>query len=132
MGLLDNIAGQVLGGGGGQTNLLNAVMGILGNQQAGGLAGVVKQFAGKGLGDIVNSWVSTGQNLPITPQQIQHGLGIDTINQLASKAGLSPDQVTSHLSELLPTVVDKLTPNGKIPQGDIMSQGMELLKGILK
>ena len=132
MGLLDNLAGQVLGGGSAQSNLLNAVMGLLGNQQTGGLAGMVQQFAGKGLGDIVNSWVSTGQNLPITPQQIHQALGGDTIKQLAAKVGLSPDQVTSHLSDLLPQVVDKLTPNGKIPQGDIMSQGMDILKGILK
>jgi uncharacterized protein YidB (DUF937 family) len=132
MGLLDNIAGQVLCGGGAQGNLMNAVIGLLGNQQSGGLAGVVKQFAGNGLGDIVNSWVSTGKNLPITPEQIKQGLGSDTINQLASKAGISSDQISSQLSELLPSVVDKLTPNGQIPQGDIMSQGMDLLKGFMK
>lgn len=132
MGLLDSITSQVLGGGSVQSNLLNGVMGLLGNQQTGGIAGLVQQFAGKGLGDIVNSWVSTGKNLPITPEQIKQGLGSDAVSQLAAKAGLTPDQVTSHLSELLPNVVDKLTPNGQIPQGDIMSKGMELLKGILK
>lgn len=132
MGLLDSITSQVLGGGSVQSTLLNGVMGLLGNQQTGGIAGLVQQFAGKGLGDIVNSWVSTGKNLPITPEQIKQGLGSDAVSQLAAKAGLTPDQVTSHLSELLPNVVDKLTPNGQIPQGDIMSKGMELLKGILK
>jgi len=131
MGLLDNIAGQVLGGGA-KSDLLNAVMGLVGNQQTGGLGGLVQQFSGKGLGDIVNSWVGTGQNMPITPQQIQQGLGSDTIKQLASKAGLSPDAVTSQLAGLLPNVVDKLTPNGQIPTGDIMSKGMDLLKGIMK
>jgi uncharacterized protein YidB (DUF937 family) len=132
MGLLDDIAGKVLGGSSAQSNLLNAVVGLLGNQQAGGLAGLAQQFAGKGLGDIVNSWVGTGQNMPITPQQIQQVLGGDTINQLASKAGLSADQVTSHLSELLPNIVDKLTPNGQIPKGDIASKGMDMLKDLLK
>jgi uncharacterized protein YidB (DUF937 family) len=132
MGLLDNLAGQVLGGGGAKGNLLNAVVGLLGNQQSGGLSGLVQQFAGKGLGDIVNSWVGTGKNLPITAEQIKQGLGSDAITQLAAKAGLSPDQVTSHLSELLPNVVDKLTPNGQVPKGDIMAQGMELLKGLMK
>jgi uncharacterized protein YidB (DUF937 family) len=132
MGLLDNIAGQVLGGGNSQNTLINAVMGLVGNQQSGGLGGLVQQFAKKGLGDVVNSWVGTGANLPITPEQIHQGLGKDTINQLASQAGISTGDVTSQLSQLLPQLVDKLTPNGKLPQGDIMSQGMDLLKGFLK
>lgn len=132
MGLFDDIAGKVLGGGGAQGNLVNAVVGLLGNQQAGGLAGLTQQFAGKGLGDIVNSWVGTGQNLPITPQQIQQVLGGDMIGQLASKAGLSADQVTSQLSNLLPNIIDKLTPDGQIPKGDIASKGMDLLKDLMK
>ena len=131
MGLLDTIAGQVLGGGG-KSDLLNAVMGLIGNQQAGGLGGLVQQFAGKGLGDIVNSWVGTGQNMPITPEQIRQGLGSDTLKQLASKAGLSSEDVTSQLSRLLPNVVDKLTPDGQLPTGDIMSKGIDLLKGMMK
>jgi uncharacterized protein YidB (DUF937 family) len=132
MGLLDNLAGQVLGGGSTQGNLVNAIMGLIGNQQAGGLGGMVEQLAKKGLGDVVNSWVSTGKNLPITPQQVQHGLGTDTISQIASQVGLTPDAVTSQLSQLLPQVVDKLTPNGQVNQSDILSQGMSLLKGLMK
>jgi uncharacterized protein YidB (DUF937 family) len=84
------------------------------------------------LGNIVNSWVGTGQNLPITAQQIQQVLGSNTIKDLAAKAGISTDEVSSHLTQLLPTIVDKLTPNGQIPQGDIMSKGMDLLKGLMK
>ncbi len=132
MGLLDSIVGQVLGNSGAQNTLLNAVMSMLGNQQAGGLAGLVGQFKDQGLGDIVNSWVSTGKNLPITPEQIQQGLGSDAIKKLASQAGIDPEQVTSHLSQLLPQVVDKLTPDGNIPQGDILSKGMGLLKDLMK
>lgn len=128
MGLLDSLFGR----GGTQNNLLNAVVGLLGNQQTGGLEGLVQQFKGKGLGDVINSWVGTGQNQPITPQQIQQGLGSDTIKQLASKAGLSTDQVSSELSKLLPNFIDKLTPDGKVPAGDLMSKGMELLKGMTK
>lgn len=135
MGLLDNITGSAFGsllGGGKQANLIDALGGILGNQQAGGLNGLVQQFASKGLGDIVNSWVGTGPNKAITPEQIQHGLGSDTINQIASKVGLPADQISSQLAILLPSVIDKLTPNGQIPQGDISSQAMNLLKGFLK
>jgi uncharacterized protein YidB (DUF937 family) len=132
MGILDSIIGQASGGGGTQTLLVNAVIGLINNQQTGGLAGLVKQFAGSGLGDIVNSWVSTGKNLPVTPQQIQQGLGSDVISQLAAKVGLSPQDLTSHLSNVLPQIVDKLTPDGKIPQGDLMSKGMSILEGLMK
>ena len=132
MGIFDDIAGKVLGGSNAQTNLVNALLSILGNQQSGGLEGLTQQFAGKGLGDILNSWVGTGKNLPITPQQIQQVLGGDTISQLASKTGVSADKVTSQLSDLLPNIIDKLTPDGQIPKGDIASQGMNLLKDLLK
>jgi uncharacterized protein YidB (DUF937 family) len=132
MGLLDSIAGQVLGGGKSQDTLVNAVMGVLGSKETGGLAGIVKQFAGAGLGEVVNSWVSTGANLPVTPAQIKQGLGSNAISQIAQQAGISHDDVAAQLSKLLPQVVDKLTPNGTVPQGDLMSQGMSLLKGLMK
>jgi uncharacterized protein YidB (DUF937 family) len=132
MGILDNIAGQVLGGGGSKNALVGAIVSMVGNQQSGGLAGIVQQFAGQGLGDIVNSWVSTGKNMPISPEQVKQGLGDNVISQLASKAGLSTEEVTSNLSKLLPDVVDKLTPDGKVSQADIMSKGMDLLKGLMK
>jgi uncharacterized protein YidB (DUF937 family) len=131
MGILDNLA-SLTGGGADKSNLVNAVMGVIGNQKDGGLTGLVQQFAGKGLGDIVNSWVSTGQNLPITAQQIQQGLGANTIKQLASKTGIAPEEISSRLTEILPKLVDKLTPDGQVPQGDIVSKGLDILKGMLK
>lgn len=78
--------------------------------------GLMDQY---GLGDIVNSWVSTGQNLPVTPSQIEQGLGGDLLNQLASKAGLSSGAASSQLAGLLPDLVDKLTSNGKIEAGGL-------------
>jgi uncharacterized protein YidB (DUF937 family) len=132
MGILDSITGQVFGGGRTQNPLINALVSMVGNQQSGGLAGLVERLNGKGLGDIVNSWVSTGKNLPISAVQIQEGLGDETISKLASQAGISPEEVRSQLAKLLPQVVDKLTPDGKISQGDIMSKGTDLLKGLLK
>jgi uncharacterized protein YidB (DUF937 family) len=132
MGLFETLAGKILGGGKQQPNLVNELMGLLNNQQTGGISGLVEKLSGKGLGDIVNSWVGTGQNLPITPQQIQNGLGPDMIKQLASKLGINTDQATKQLSNILPKVVDKLTPNGQIPQGDLMAKGMDLLKGLMK
>lgn len=132
MGILDSITGKVLGRKDTQNSVLNSVMSLIGNQQSGGLAGLVQQFSGKGLGDIINSWVSTGKNLPITTEQIQQALGDKTISKIASQAGISAEEVTSHLTNLLPQVVDKLTPDGQISQGDIMSKGMDLLKGLMK
>jgi uncharacterized protein YidB (DUF937 family) len=131
MGLLDSLA-SLAGDTADKSNLLNAVMGVVTSQQGGGLAGLVQQFEGKGLGDVARSWVGTGQNLPITAQQIQQVLGSNTITQLAAKAGINPDQVTAHLTELLPKLVDRLTPDGKIPQGDIASKGLDILKRMLK
>jgi len=132
MGLLDNLANQVLGGKSTQGNLVNAVMSIVGNQQQGGLNGLIKQLTSNGLGDIVNSWVGTGMNLPITPAQITQGLGSKMISQIASQAGLTPEAVTTQLAQLLPQIVDKLTPSGKVSQTDIASQGVNLLKSLLK
>ena len=123
MGLMDQLgqaAGGMMGGQTGQNPLLQAVIGMLSqNSSGGGLAGLVQGFQKNGLGDIVNSWVSTGQNLPITPAQMTQGLGSDFLSQLAGKAGVSPDAASTQLSSLLPDVVDKLTPNGKIEAGGI-------------
>jgi uncharacterized protein YidB (DUF937 family) len=123
MSLLDQLgqaAGGMLGGGGNQNPLLQAVTSLLGqNSSVGGLAGLVQAFQKNGLADIVNSWVSTGQNLPVSAQQIKQGLGGDLLNQVSSKAGLSPDAASSQLAGLLPDLIDKLTPNGKIEAGGL-------------
>lgn len=134
MGLMDQLgqaAGSLMGGQGGGNPLLQALTSLLGqNSNIGGLAGLVQAFQKNGLGDIVNSWVSTGQNLPATPGQIEQGLGSDVLKQLASKAGLSSQDASSQLSNLLPNLVDKLTPNGKIEAGGI-EQLLKLAQGKL-
>jgi len=91
---------------------------------------LIGQFTSKGLGDVVSSWVGTGKNLPVSADQIQKALGDDTINSLTSKLGMDKNALTKQLSNMLPEVVDKLTPKGKVPQGDILSQGMDLLGGL--
>ena len=101
------------------------------NSQPGGLSGLLQQFHDKGLGGLVSSWVSTGQNLPISADQIQHVLGSEQVKELAARAGISPDSVSSHLSQLLPVLVDKLTPNGQVPQGgSLLEEGMGMLKNL--
>lgn len=133
MGLLDSVVGALAGGqSGGNNALLQTVMQLINNPQTGGLAGLVQSFQQGGLGEIVNSWVSTGANLPISPEQIQRVLGNSSLQGLAAQLGVSPEQASGSLAELLPQVVDQLTPNGQVPQGgDLMAQGLDLLKGKL-
>ena len=132
MGLMDQLGqavGGMMGGQTAQNPLLQAVTSLIGqNSSVGGLAGLVQAFQKNGLGDIVNSWVSTGKNLPVTPDQIKQGLGGDYLSQLASKAGVSPDAASSQLSNLLPDLIDKLTPNGKIEAGGI-DQLLKMFQG---
>lgn len=111
-----------------QSPLASAVLFML-SSQGGGISSLVQQFTANGLGHIVNSWISTGQNLPISPQQLQSVLGSEQVQAIATKAGISPEAAQSGLAQLLPQIIDHLTPNGSVPQGDLMSQGMELLKG---
>ncbi|TKB71918.1 MAG: DUF937 domain-containing protein [Nitrospira sp.] len=135
MGILDTIGqavGAMTGGGSNQNPLLQAAIQMLSQQGANsGLAGLVQDFQKNGLGEIVNSWVSTGQNLPISAQQIQQGLGGDLLTQLAGKAGLSPEAASGQLAGLLPGLVDKLTPNGTLPDATMLEQGLGLLRGKL-
>lgn len=123
-----NTVKSVLGGGGQKDDLMSTVMGLVGG--TGGLSGLVSQFTSKGLGDVIGSWVGTGKNLPVSGDQIKSALGDDTVKNIASKLGMDSNAVTSQLSNLLPDVVDKLTPNGKIPESDILSQASDLLGGL--
>ena len=86
-----------------------------------GLGGLLQQFQQNGHGNLMNSWVGTGQNTPASPNQISQALGPDTVRQLAQQTGVPEDQVAAQLSEELPHVVDKLTPQGRLPTHDEVS-----------
>ncbi len=135
MGLFDQLgqaATGMLGQAGNNNPLLQAVVGLLGqNSSVGGLSGLIQGFQKNGLGDIVNSWVGTGQNLPISAEQIQQGLGGDLLKHLASQAGVSTEAAGGQLASLLPGLIDKLTPGGKVPDSNLMEQGLNLLRGKL-
>lgn len=132
MGLLDGVLGPVMGGGGGNNQLLTMVMALLGDKKVGGLAGLLQQFTDSGLGDVANSWVGTGQNLPISGNQIVQALGSPQIRHMASQLGLAPDAVAGQLANLLPSVVDQLTPQGRVPDQLPKMDSLEgLLKGLL-
>jgi uncharacterized protein YidB (DUF937 family) len=85
-----------------------------GGNQAQGLSELVSTFQQKGLAGVVNSWVGTGANLPISADQIEQALGEKRVQQIAAKFGVDPQTLNGQLAQVLPTAVDKLTPNGKI------------------
>lgn len=130
MGLLDSVVGALAGGqgggaGGGQAALISAVLSMLSQNGSagGGLGALVEKFQQGGLGDVVGSWVSTGQNLPVSPNQLESVLGSDLIGQLAGKLGMSAGDASAQLAQFLPQAVDHLTPGGQLPEagglGDI-------------
>ena len=146
MGLLDSVLGALAGGRGGarggpdagasQAALLNAVIGMLANGQggaqgqgaAGGLGDLMAKFTQSGMGDVMASWIGHGQNAPISADQLSSVLGSDTIANIASQLGLSHGETADQLSQMLPQVVDRLTPHGQAPDagfggiGDILAQ----------
>jgi len=134
MSLLDDLENKAASGmlGGSSNPLATGLLHMI-NNTPGGLSGLLQNFHEKGLGGLASSWVATGQNLPISADQIQNVLGSDQVKQLAAKAGISPDMASSALSQLLPTLVDKLTPNGQVPQhSSILEMGMSVLQSLNK
>jgi uncharacterized protein YidB (DUF937 family) len=130
MGFLDDMmksVGSQLGGtspGG----LMEQVLGLISNPEAGGLGGLIDTFKNKGLGEAISSWIGTGENQPVSGEQITNALGTDTIQKIAHKLGISETEVSRNLAALLPQVIDKLTPNGTVPEGGLLEQGLSLLK----
>lgn len=131
MGLLDQIIGALgqQNGGAGQNQMLNLVMQLI-NSQPGGLQGLIERFVQGGLGQQAQSWVSTGQNMPISPEQLLKVLSGSQFHHLTQQAGLSDADAAGGLADLLPKVVDQLTPNGAI-QSDAVEQGLSALRGKL-
>ena len=117
MGLLDSVITTIRGGqsssGPAQVSLLPAVIEFV-NSYPGGLPGLLQKFQQGGLGGVVASWVGAGQNEPISPTQLQSVLGDDAVAQLAQSSGQEPDSVLGNLSSLLPTLVDHVTPDGRL------------------
>ena len=96
--------------------VLPVVLGeVMGTGSTGGLNAIVAKMQQAGLGDQVNSWIGTGQNLPITADQVRQVLGNDTVRQLAAKYNIPVDQITQILAQQLPGAVDHASPDGKLP-----------------
>ena len=122
MAFLDQLTG--LFGGNEQAGSLLQLL-----QQEGGVSGLIEKFQQGGLAETVQSWISTGENLPVSAEQIQSVLGNETVSKVASAMGVDPDTAASTLSDTIPQLVDKLTPNGELPQeGGLLSAGLDMFK----
>ena len=110
--------------------LLPSVLEMLGRRD--GMNSLVRSFEQNGLGNLISSWIGTGQNMPASPAQVETGLGSERIGELAEKTGLSPETVKAQLAVALPHLIDSLTPNGHT--GDtakLLTRGKELLESLL-
>jgi uncharacterized protein YidB (DUF937 family) len=133
MGIFDDVkaaAGMGSALPGQHTGMLSAVLDYVNSPQVGGISGLQRMFQEKGLGGIVSSWISTGQNLPISADQLQNVLHSDALQQIAQKHGIDPSQLTSVMSNLLPGVVDKLTPNGQVPDHNTLQDLINAAKSM--
>lgn len=126
-------AAGAAGGGGGLADMLG---GLLANDgQMGGLGGLVSKFEQAGLGDAVGSWIGTGENQPVSPDQVQGALGSDAIAGMASRLGINAQTLLPLLASVLPLLINQLTPQGKVPeqgvgnQQDLMASLSSLLRG---
>ncbi|MEV7445597.1 YidB family protein [Streptomyces sp. NPDC091204] len=132
---LGSLLGSLLGGGGqggsgGAGNILGALIGALagggaGGQAAGGnsannpLGGLLDMLTKSGLADQTQSWIGTGENKPVSADQIKDALPDGALQKAAEQAGVSPEQAADEIAQVLPQAVDKLTPQGQVPSGSL-------------
>ena len=112
-GGLGDMLGQVLGGGAGSGGA------------AGGLGGLLQQLQRSGFGEQANSWVARGANKPISPDAMTQIFGHDGLEQISRQAGISQDEASRGLSQLLPEVVDRMTPDGDVPDANALSNSVD-------
>lgn len=111
--------------------LLAALLGLMTDQNQGGFVGFLDRFRSAGLGDAVTSWITTGENTPLSVTQVESALGKSAISDIASRAGVNASSATSALGYMIPNVVDRLTPDGEIPdERSLLSKIGDFLSGI--
>ncbi len=128
--------GAQQGGAGGLGALLPVVIGMLANngEGGGGLGSLMEKFKQAGMGDVLGSWIGTGQNVPISGEQLGEVLGGDAIGDLAAKLGMNPSDAAGQLAQVLPGLIDKLTPQGAAAEsgfgnaGDLMGMLGKLMQ----
>lgn len=137
LGNLKNLMGGTPQGGTGQPgsgggSLMATALQLL--EQNGGIPGVLAKFQQAGLARQAQSWVSTGGNLPISAGDLQKALGPGAIGQIAARLGLPQGEAGSGLATLLPQLIDKLTPQGQVPENhqDLVAQGLAMIEGVTR
>ncbi len=122
MGMFDAVVQRLTAGkeelAGAPKRLIEGALEMI-DEQKDGLQALTEKLSKSGLGEQVRSWVGTGANLPISPDQVKQALGSDELERLALKTKLSVEEVTSHLAAALPQIIDRLTPDGKLSAGGL-------------
>lgn len=132
MGILDFLFGLLRGRSSGSRNMLaDIVMKMVADPNKGGLNGLLKSCQDKGMGDECSSWVGTGKNLPLSVDQITKIFSGGQLADIARQAGISEKQAAGELKDILPEIVDRVTPEGKVPEGDMLSKGLDILRSSL-
>jgi uncharacterized protein YidB (DUF937 family) len=108
VGLLDALIGGAVG-----AEMITVVNQLI--EKHGGLPGIVSQLQQQGLGPTVNSWIGSGPNQPISADQVHQAFGPDMIRELAARTGMNPQELAQKLSQVLPQVIDRMTPAGSVP-----------------
>lgn len=120
MGIADQLKGPIF----------QEMMNLVKNQE-GGLSGLISKLKNSGLGEQVSSWIGTGENKNVEPSQLSSALGGDFIQNLASKLGISNEEAEKEVADTMPQMVDKLTPNGEVEEGEnVLSKGWSSIKGL--
>jgi uncharacterized protein YidB (DUF937 family) len=120
MSMLDDLTKRVAGDGNAEKVVQN--VGPL-FERVGGIDGLKQKFEQAGLGDVADSWIGTGSNKSVSPDQVKDALGQQQVEQIANEAGVSTDDAAAGLSRVLPDAVDNVTPSGQVPSaGDVRAQ----------
>lgn len=129
-GMMGNRSNQSMGGMGaqGQNPLLQIALQML--QQNGGLQGVLGKFQQAGYGDQAQSWIGTGENMPIDAGVLSQIFGKGKLDDIAQQLGVSHEEAAGQLAQELPNVVDRMTPDGRIPEGhnDLVNEALAILQ----
>jgi len=132
MGLFDSVLGTVLGNatsGGAESPMAQALQGLL--QQHGGVGGLIGQLSQGGLAQQVQSWVGPGQNVAVTAEQIIEALGHGKVGEIAQQLGVDHQQAGALLAQVLPQLINHLTPNGQLPAGGAQMPSSDVLGAAL-
>lgn len=139
MGLLDQVLGSVLGGNpqGSVTQqhasgMAEALVAMLNDPRTGGIEGLMRQFQQGGLGELFSSWVGTGQNQAISPNDLSRVLGQGRLSEISQQANVPQQQAPSLIASLLPILIDQLTPRGQVPdRSQLHQQSNDLLRSLI-